>query len=286
MNKIRKGDEVIVLAGRDKGKRGKVSLRKDDSHVLVEGINLVKKHTKPNPLKGTTGGIVEKAMPIHQSNVAIFNAATGKADRVGIKLLAMASACAFTSPAAKKSRWHDHGTTATTLSRKSRSRTDRQVRLQVADAGSAPDQDHPEHGCERGCRRQEGHGQRRGRPDQDRRPEAGGHQGQEGHRRFQDPRRPGHWLHGHLRGVQMFEFLDRFVTVALPRVRDFRGISGRAFDGRGNYNIGVKEQIIFPEIEYDKVDALRGLNISITTTAKTDEECKALLAGFRFPFKN
>ena len=89
-----------------------------------------------------------------------------------------------------------------------------------------------------------------------------------------------------LRGVRMYEFLDRFVTVALPRVRDFRGISGRAFDGRGNYNVGVKEQIIFPEIEYDKVDALRGLNISITTTAKTDEECKALLAGFRFPFKN
>ena len=89
-----------------------------------------------------------------------------------------------------------------------------------------------------------------------------------------------------LRGAQMYEFLDRFVTIALPRVRDFRGISGRSFDGRGNYNIGVKEQIIFPEIEYDKVDALRGLNISITTTAKTDEECKALLSGFRFPFKN
>jgi ribosomal protein L24 len=78
--------------------------------VVVEGINLVKKHTKPNPMKGTVGGIVEKAMPIHQSNVAIFNAATGKADRVGIKMLAMASAFAFTSPAAKKSRWHDHGT--------------------------------------------------------------------------------------------------------------------------------------------------------------------------------
>ena len=89
-----------------------------------------------------------------------------------------------------------------------------------------------------------------------------------------------------LRGAKMYEFLDRFVTVALPRVRDFRGISGKSFDGRGNYNIGVKEQIIFPEIEYDKVDALRGLNISITTTAKTDAECKALLAGFRFPFKN
>jgi large subunit ribosomal protein L5 len=89
-----------------------------------------------------------------------------------------------------------------------------------------------------------------------------------------------------LRGVHMYEFLDRFVTVALPRVRDFRGISGRAFDGRGNYNIGVKEQIIFPEIDYDKIDVLRGLNISITTTAKTDDECKALLAAFKFPFKN
>jgi large subunit ribosomal protein L5 len=89
-----------------------------------------------------------------------------------------------------------------------------------------------------------------------------------------------------LRGVQMYEFLDRFVTIALPRVRDFRGISGRAFDGRGNYNIGVKEQIIFPEVDYDKVDAVRGLNISITTTAKSDDECKALLAAFKFPFKN
>jgi large subunit ribosomal protein L5 len=89
-----------------------------------------------------------------------------------------------------------------------------------------------------------------------------------------------------LRGVRMYEFLDRFVTIALPRVRDFRGVSARAFDGRGNYNIGVKEQIIFPEIDYDKVDALRGLNISITTTAKSDDECKALLSAFRFPFKN
>lgn len=88
MNKIRKGDEVIVLTGRDKGKRGKVAARVDADHILVEGVNIVKKHVRPNPLKGTTGGIVEKSMPIHQSNVAIFNPATGKADRVGIKLLA------------------------------------------------------------------------------------------------------------------------------------------------------------------------------------------------------
>ena len=89
-----------------------------------------------------------------------------------------------------------------------------------------------------------------------------------------------------LRGPQMFEFLDRLVTIALPRVRDFRGISGKGFDGQGNYNMGVKEQIIFPEIEYDKIDALRGMNISITTTAKTDAEAKALLSAFKFPFKN
>ena len=88
MNKIRKGDEVIIITGRDKGKKGVVSLRTDDSHLVVDGVNLVKRHTKPNPLKGLTGGVVEKAMPIHQSNVAIFNAATGKADRVGIKVLA------------------------------------------------------------------------------------------------------------------------------------------------------------------------------------------------------
>ena len=86
MNKIRKGDQVIVLTGRDKGKRGTVTERVDDERLLVEGINVVKKHVKPNPMKGTTGGIVEKTMPIHQSNVAIFNGATGKADRVGVKL--------------------------------------------------------------------------------------------------------------------------------------------------------------------------------------------------------
>jgi large subunit ribosomal protein L5 len=89
-----------------------------------------------------------------------------------------------------------------------------------------------------------------------------------------------------LRGNRMYEFLDRLIAIAMPRIRDFRGVSGRGFDGRGNYSLGVKEQIIFPEIEYDKIDALRGMNISITTTAKTDEEARALLASFKFPFRN
>jgi large subunit ribosomal protein L5 len=89
-----------------------------------------------------------------------------------------------------------------------------------------------------------------------------------------------------LRGARMYEFLDRLVSIAIPRIRDFRGISGRSFDGRGNFSLGVKEQIIFPEIEYDKIDAVRGLNISIATTAKTDEEARALLSAFHFPFRN
>jgi large subunit ribosomal protein L5 len=89
-----------------------------------------------------------------------------------------------------------------------------------------------------------------------------------------------------LRGTRMYEFLDRLVSIAIPRIRDFRGISARSFDGRGNFNLGVKEQIIFPEIEYDKIDAVRGLNISIATTAKSDEEAKALLSAFHFPFRN
>jgi len=88
-----------------------------------------------------------------------------------------------------------------------------------------------------------------------------------------------------LRHERMYEFLDRLISIALPRVRDFRGVSGRGFDGRGNYNMGVKEQIIFPEIEYDKIDTIRGMNISITTTAKTDAEAKALLSAFKFPFR-
>lgn len=89
-----------------------------------------------------------------------------------------------------------------------------------------------------------------------------------------------------LRNVRMYEFLDRLISIAIPRIRDFRGIPGKSFDGRGNYNMGVKEQIIFPEIEYDKIDALRGMNITVTTTAKTDDEARALLAAFKFPFKN
>jgi large subunit ribosomal protein L5 len=287
MNKIRKGDEVIVLAGRDKGKRGKVTLRKDDSHVVVEGINLVKKHTKPNPLKGTVGGIVEKTMPIHQSNVAILQ----RGDRQG-------GPCRHQAVG----RWQ------------ARSRLQVQRRRNQGGMNMARLQQHyrekvaPELMAKFGYKSvmqvprltkitlnmgvSEAVADKKVMDNAvadltkiaGQKPVVTKSKKAIAGFKIREGQAIGCMVT--LRGVQMFEFLDRFVTVALPRVRDFRGISGRAFDGRGNYNIGVKEQIIFPEIEYDKVDALRGLNISITTTAKTDEECKALLAGFRFPFKN
>src|SRR5258706_256835 len=187
MEKIRKGDDVIVTAGKDKGKRGTVLRIVDARHLVVEGVNRVKKHQRPNPMKGLTGGIVDKN--ILDNAVADLTKIAGQKPVV---------------TKAKKS-------IATFKVRK---------------------------GYPVGCMVT-------------------------------------------LRGQRMYEFLDRLVTVAIPRIRDFRGISSRAFDGRGNYSLGVKEQIIFPEIEYDKIDALRGLNISITTTAKNDDEARALLAAFR-----
>ena len=308
MNKIRKGDQVIVTTGRDKGKRGTVSLRVDEDHVVVDGVNMVKKHVKPNPLKGTTGGVVDKTMPIHQSNVAIYNAATGKADRVH-----QAARRGQESPRLQVQRRRDQGLSIMAKSKTAKAAT----AAETAAAGPVP------------AARLQTHYREKIVPDlmakfgftsvmqvprlqkitlnmgvseavsdkkvmdnavsdltkiagqkpvvtMSKKPIAG----------FKIRENQAIGTMVTLRGVRMYEFLDRFVTVALPRVRDFRGISGRSFDGRGNYNIGVKEQIIFPEIEYDKIDVIRGMNISITTSAKNDDECRALLTAFKFPFKN
>ena len=200
--KIRRDDEVIVLTGKDKGKRGKVKNVLSSGKLIVEGINLVKKHQKPVPALNQPGGIVEKEAAIQVSNVAIFNAATGKADRVGF-------------------RFEDG----------------KKVRFFKSVAGFKIRQGYPI-----GCKVT-------------------------------------------LRGERMWEFFERLITIAVPRIRDFRGLSAKSFDGRGNYSMGVREQIIFPEIDYDKVDRVRGLDITITTTAKSDEEGRALLAAFDFPFR-
>jgi large subunit ribosomal protein L5 len=285
MDKIRKNDEVIVLTGKDKGKRGVVQQRIDAEHVVVEGVNVAKKATKPNPMTGVTGGIVDKTMPIHVSNVALFNAATGKADRVGFK-----DVDGKKSPRLQVLRRSSEGLIMARLQSfykdkvvadlvakfgyKSAMEVPRltKITLNMGVGEAIADKKVLEHAVSDLTKIA---GQKPVTTKS--RKAIAGFKIREGY--------PIGTMVT-LRGARMYEFLDRFITVALPRVRDFRGVNGRSFDGRGNYNIGVKEQIIFPEIEYDKIDALRGMNISITTTAKTDDEAKALLAAFKFPFRN
>ena len=282
MQKIRKGDDVVVIAGRDKGKRGTVLRIVDAEHVLVEGVNRVKKHQRPNPMKNLTGGIIEKEMPIHISNVALFNPATKKADRVGFSSSRTAARCASSSPTAKRwtceektwprkgqgdrqGRKGAKGQGRQASSRRSRSRQapprrkrrrprrakdkparscprrrracrcyyretgrarpDEAVRLQDRDAGAAHRQDHAQHGRGRSGGRQEDHGQRRRRHDQDRRPEAGRHQGAQVDRAFKIRARLSGRLHGDAARRAHVRVPRPPGHVAMPRIRDFRGIS-------------------------------------------------------------
>ena len=262
MNKIIKGDQVVVVAGKDSGKQGRV-IRVLGNKVVVENINIVKRHQKPNPMRNIEGGIIIKEMPIAISNVAILNPNTKKADRVVIKMARLQDFYKnMVVPELVKQFGYK---TIMEVPRIEKITLNMGVGEAVADkkimeyavgdlqkiSGQKPVvtvarksiagfkiRDNYPIGCKVTLRRE-----------------------------------------------RMFEFLDRLVTIALPRVSDFRGVSSKSFDGSGNYNMGVREQIIFPEIEYDKIDTLRGLNITITTTAKTDEEAKALLSLFKFPFK-
>jgi large subunit ribosomal protein L5 len=286
MNKIRKGDEVIVLAGRDKGKRGKVTLRKDDSSCAGRGHQPGQEAHQAQPDQGYHGGIVEKAMPIHQSNVAIYNAARAR-------LIVSASNSWRRQARARlqvQRRRNQGGMTMARLQQHYREKVAPELMAKFGYKSPMQVPRLTKITLNMGVSEAVADKKVMDNAVADLTKIAGQKpvvtKSKKAIAGFKIREGQAIGCMVTLRGVQMFEFLDRFVTVALPRVRDFRGISGRAFDGRGNYNIGVKEQIIFPEIEYDKVDALRGLNISITTTAKTDEECKALLAGFRFPFKN
>jgi len=179
MNKILKNDQVIVVTGKDKGRSGSVTQVLSNGKLLIQGMNIAKKHQKGNPQAGIPGGIIEKEMPMDASNVML------RKSIAGFKI---------------RDNWPI--------------------------------------GCKVNLRRN-----------------------------------------------HMYEFLDRLINISIPRVRDFRGMNPRSFDGRGNYSMGFNEQIIFPEIDYDKIDKLRGLDIAITTTAKTDEEGRALLEAFNFPFK-
>ncbi len=286
MRKIKKGDNVVVIAGRDKGKRGDVTHVVDAEHVVVAGINQVKKHTRPNPMKNEPGGIVTKDMPIHVSNVAIWN--PGHAEG-GPHRLPHARGRPQ-GPLLQVERRSDRSLTMARLKEiynkevvpalmkqfgyKSTMQVPRisKIVLNMGVGEAIADKKILENAV-------------------------GDMQKISGQKPVITKAkksiavwkiRTGYPIGCMvtLRQERMYEFLDRLVSIALPRVRDFRGVSGRSFDGRGNFNMGVKEQIIFPEIEYDKIDSLRGMNITIATTAKTDAEAKALLAAFKFPFKN
>src|SRR5204863_527945 len=182
---------------RNKGRRGAVIQVLADGRVVVESVNMVKKHQKPNPQAGKQGGIIEKEMPLPVSKVAIWNPGAKKGDRIGIKTLGDGKRVRFT-----KSR---------------KAIASFKLRAGLAVGAKVT-----------------------------------------------------------LRGTRMYEFLDRLINIAMPRIRDFRGVSPRAFDGQGNYTLGVKEQIIFPEIQYDQVDQVRGMDITITTTARDDRHGRAL----------
>jgi large subunit ribosomal protein L5 len=240
MKRIRKGDEVIVIAGRSKGQRGQVLTIMDNDRLLVEGVNMVKRHVKPNPLPAKSWTfevrtmvrleqfyketvipqLMEKfsygsVMEVPRISKITLNMGVGEA--LGNKKVLDKATEELTRITGQKA--------IVTVARKS------VASFKIRD------------GYPIGCKVT-------------------------------------------LRRNRMYEFLDRLVNVSIPRVRDFRGLSPKSFDGRGNFNLGVKEQIIFPEIDYDQVDEMRGMDIAITTTARTDEEGRALLEAFSFPFKN
>ena len=202
MKKLKTGDEVIVISGKDKGKIGTLSNFLSENKCVVSGVKIVKKHQKPNPQLNIQGGIIEKESPIELSNVAIYNKKTKKGDKVRIEI-----------------------------------KNDKKIRVFKSDGKEIKWALQYPIGCK-----------------------------------------------VTLRGERMFAFLDRLISIAIPRERDFRGLSPKAFDGQGNYSLGIKEHIIFPEIDYDKVQKIRGLDISITTSAHNDEEGLLLLKELNFPF--
>ena len=274
-SKIRLNDEVIVIAGKNKGKTGKVVKVLTAEHkVIVEGLNLVKRHVKPNPAYGIEGGIVTKPAPIDVSNVAIYNPSTQKADRVGFRFEDNKKVRFF-----KMAKLHDiyRQEVIKTLTEQFGYKTVMQVpriekiTLNMGVGEAVADKKV----LENAVKDLTAISGQKPLITKVRKSVAG----------FKI--REGYPIGCKvtLRGERMWEFLERLISIAMPRIRDFRGVNAKSFDGRGNYSMGVREQIIFPEIDFDKVDAIRGLDITITTSAKTDDEARALLSAFNFPFR-
>jgi large subunit ribosomal protein L5 len=275
MRRIKQGDEVIVIAGKDKGRRGSVLRVYEDGRVLVENVNVAKKHQRGNPNTQTPGGIIEKEMPVDVSNVMVFNPGTSKGDRIGIKTLEDGRKVRFF----KMSRLQDFYEKEVVpnlmerLSLKNVMAVPRITKITLnMGVGEAVADKKVLDNAMKDLERISG---QKPVPTKARVSVA--------NFKIRDGMLIGCKVT--LRRERMYEFLDRLISVAIPRVRDFRGVPSRSFDGRGNFSMGVKEQIIFPEIDYDQVDAIRGLDIAITTTARDDEAGRALLEAFNFPLR-
>src|SRR5919106_468174 len=243
--RIRKGDLVHILSGKDRGKQGRViDARPKDKKVVVENLNIVKRHTKPRPIQNssrmgtagmTPGGVIEKPAPVPVGNVMVVCPVCNRPTRVGMKdrdshgQMVKVGVCEAKTDAKQLDAALEELTIIAGQ------------RAQVRKARKSIAQFKIREGMPIGARVT-------------------------------------------LRGARMYEFLDRLISIALPRIRDFRGLSPRSFDGRGNFSLGIREQIIFPEINYDDIQQVRGLDVTITTTAKTDEQALALLRGLGMPF--
>ena len=289
MQKIRKGDKVVVLAGKDKGRTGEVLRGSAEGRhrAVVRGVNMVRRHQKQTQTQ--EGGIITKEAPIHLSNLALADpkeasrpASVSRSRRTArrcaspsVREMSSMAEAAIRRRVSKQGLRRDHPQGAAGSSSATRTRCRSRAR-----------QDRAQHGRRRSRRRfQEG---RRSLPSD--LALIAGQKPVITHARksiagFKVRENMPIGAKVTLRKERMYEFLDRLVNIALPRVRDFRGLNPKSFDGRGNYAMGIKEHIVFPEINYDKIDQIWGMDIIVCTTAKTDDEARALLKAFNFPFR-
>ena len=271
------GRQVIVISGKDKGKTGKI-LRVDPQkeRVYVEGLNIVKRHQRPTAgaAQRRRSGVIEKEGPIHVSNVALVDPKDHKPTRVGVRRTEEGGRMRVTQALGHRDRltWHDSRTATTTRSAPRWSgKFGYSSVMQAPEAG----EDHAQHGRRRGqAGREDARGRRRASSPRSpaRSRTSAAHASPSAKFKLREGMPVG--LTVTLRGERAYEFLDRLTAIAIPRIRDFRGLNPRSFDGRGNYSMGVREQIIFPEIDYDAVDQVRGLDVTITTTAQ--DRCRGL----------
>ena len=289
MQKIRKGDKVVVLAGKDKGRSGEVlSVQPKEDTALVRGVNMIRRHQKQS--QSQEGGIITKEAPIQLSNIALADPKDGKPTRVGSSSRRTARRCASPSAREKSSMAKAHETRSPRLKASQYNETIRkalQEQFGYENEMQVPRIDKIV--LNMGVGEATGDSKKPSIAAEDLAMIAGQKavvtRARNSIAGFKVREKMPIGAKVTLRKERMYEFLDRLVNIALPRVRDFRGLNPKSFDGRGNYAMGIKEHIVFPEINYDKVDQIWGMDVIVCTTAKTDDEARALLKAFNFPFR-